>query len=152
MVDIKQLHKPIHKKPKKETKTLLSILFVVLPFVDALNGFLVVNGFIPEGGVFSPSQLARMLLSLYLVVFLYNRNVSKVLYFFILYIFLVEVVASFFHLNLMAFIFGAVYSYKITYLILLYLTLNFMVNDEQDIAMLCKYIYYNLLILSLIHI
>ena len=148
MVDIKQLHKPIHKKPKKETKTLLSILFVVLPFVDALNGFLVVNGFIPEGGVFSPSQLARMLLSLYLVVFLYNRNVSKVLYFFILYIFLVEVVASFFHLNLMAFIFGAVYSYKITYLILLYLTLNFMVNDEQDIAMLCKYIYYNLLIIA----
>lgn len=148
MVDIKQLHEPIHKKPKKEAKTLLSILFVVLPFIDALNGFLVVNGFIPEGGIFSPSQLARMLLSLYLVAFLYDRHVSKVLYFFILYLLLVEVVASFFHLNLMAFIFGAVYSYKITYLILLYLTLHFMVNGEKDIAILCKYIYYNLLIIA----
>ncbi len=148
MVDVKQLRGPNYKVQKKEAKTLLIILFVALPFIDALNGFLVVNGFIPEGGIFSPSQLARMSLSLYIVVFLYERIVNKVIYLFVLYLFLVEIVASFFHLNLMAFIFGAVYSYKITYLILLYLALNFMINDEQDIATLCRYIYYNLLIIA----
>ncbi|EGR2107518.1 hypothetical protein DYF88_18965, partial [Vibrio cholerae] len=79
-------------------RTLLWYLFIILPLFDMLNGYLVVNGAIDEGGVASPSQLARIVAVILLLITMYVDKINITIPILISsYILLVETFSGLFH-------------------------------------------------------
>ncbi|GAW96963.1 MULTISPECIES: O-antigen ligase family protein [Colwellia] len=122
--------------------------FILLPFFDALNGYLVVNKIINTAGLFSPSQLGRLFFSMLLLYIIHKRKLGVLPLFIIFYLFFVEVVSGISHQSPYGVFYGLMYSYKIAYLILLVIVLSSYLKEPKDVWQLGQYLTYNLLIIS----
>lgn len=102
----------------------LFFVFILLPAFDMLNGYLVVNGYSQEGGLYSFSQLGRILASIFLIFSAHRLNLSIFwLCVFIVFLFF-ELIQGVFSSHLDAVIYGIVGGYRITFAVLLYLVLS----------------------------
>ncbi|MBO2600172.1 O-antigen ligase family protein [Shewanella algae] len=110
------------------SKLFLYILFFVSPFIDAINGYLVLNGFSSEGGSGSIGQVFRLFLTIYAFYFL-GVTLSS-LYIFIIFIasVFVEVFFAIFHQNISGLLVGIIYANKIIFILLVYLALKKVAN------------------------
>jgi hypothetical protein len=115
---------------------MVGILFFFPPLIDALNGFMIFNHMIGEGGLGSPTQIFR-LISLVCMLF-YVLNEKN------LYVFLITV-ASFMLIeyssylrsnNTHAFFMGMMYSFKIVYALLFFLTIEKLLKNYHFLLIL----------------
>ena len=123
-------------------------VFLILPFVDAFNGFLVASKLIPEGGLASPSQLGRLLVSVAIFYLLYRRGISTVLLVSIFYLMFVEVISAFDYLEAKGFIYSVVVTYKLFYFLSLISVLSFYVKGPERFLFFNKLILLNLVVMS----
>ncbi|EHQ2336176.1 O-antigen ligase family protein, partial [Vibrio cholerae] len=130
-------------------RTLLWYLFIILPLFDMLNGYLVVNGAIDEGGVASPSQLARIVAVILLLITMYVDKINITIPILISsYILLVETFSGLFHHSVFGAIIGLTNAYKIVYLILLMFCLKNIINNRSDLEYMASMMGANLYIIS----
>lgn len=104
-------------------KLYLYMLFYLSPFVDALNGFLILNNISSEGGIFSLGQLFRFVLTMFSFYFVKGRDL-RIVCLFILFFLSVESLNLVIHQDMSAFIFGLIYSYKIIYIVLIFFSIK----------------------------
>lgn len=123
-------------------------VFILLPFFDAINGFLVVKGVIASAGIASPSQLGRLLVSILLVYILTVKKLSIWPVFLFLYLLIVEVCSGLHHQSQYGFSYGVISAYKLGYLMLLTLVLKHYAKTIEGFSQLTVYIKYNLIIIS----
>ncbi|MGV2874166.1 hypothetical protein, partial [Colwellia sp. E150_009] len=141
------------KSAKKYTtndfKLFITLIFFVLLFVDALNGYLVVNKIINSGGVGSPSQLGRMLVFLY-VLFIYYKYKLPIITMFLLAIFLftTELINGIQHQNNYGVQYGFITSYKLLYLCGVTTVLAFFLRKFDTVKFLAKALLYNVIIVA----
>ncbi|NRF27189.1 O-antigen ligase family protein [Vibrio coralliilyticus] len=128
----------------------LLLLFLVLPIFDSINGVLVINGLIEEGGIASPSQLGRAILMALLIFVVYRTKLSIVPFFFLFFLLLVEFLYGFFHGEPYGVLLGIITAQKLIYLLLLAIVLKSILDKgllaQEDFFKLFQI---NLLILSL---
>lgn len=98
----------------------LWVIFVMMPFVDALTGYMINKNLLTIGSVGSPSQLFRFLLTLLLIL-----QIRKPIYIYmsvimIAWILAVECMNLSFHNRLDWLVVGAVYSYKLSFGLIVY--------------------------------
>ncbi|ANQ25222.1 O-antigen ligase family protein [Vibrio natriegens] len=127
--------------------TIFSV-FLILPFVDAFNGFLVASKLIPEGGLASPSQLGRLVVSAAIFYLLYRRSISTALLVSISYLMFVEIISAFNYLEAKGFIYSLVVAYKLFYFLALISVLSFYVKGPEQFYFFNKFIFANLIIMS----
>jgi hypothetical protein len=127
---------------------LLIFVFILLPFFDAINGYLVVKGIIASAGLASPSQLGRLLVSIFLVYLVAVKKLSIWPTFLFVYLFIVEVCSGFFHINQYGFSYGVVSAYKLGYLILLTMVLKHYSQTTEGMNQLGNFFKYNLIIIA----
>lgn len=129
---------------------LLFYFFVVLLIFDMLNGFLVTNKYISTGGIFSPSQLGRVIGTAILVYYCYLFKVSKLWIIPLFYLVLVELISSIWFSNsIFAFTYGIVTAYKIIYLYLLSLVFIKLFRESFDLITFIEYFKLNLTIVGI---
>jgi hypothetical protein len=114
-------------------KLIITILFYLLPFADFLTGFLVLNKYITEGGLASPSQILRLVTVT--LIFYYNKRSNKHLLpsiTLLSYFIFIEFYSYFFHLDIFGLAIGLVFCTKLIYIISIY---NFflLLNKEGKI-------------------
>lgn len=144
------IHKPIRVKQFNLSiyGILLFLLFVILPVFDAINGYLVVKGIIASAGIASPSQLGRLLVSLLLVYILISKKLGVTALLPLCYLVLIEVVSGLFHQSQYGFTYGVLSAYKIGYLILLTVILNYYSSTSDGLQRLGVFFKYNLIIIA----
>ncbi|MBR9846562.1 MAG: hypothetical protein GYB35_10905 [Algicola sp.] len=123
-------------------------VFLILPFVDAFNGFLVASKIIPEGGLASPSQMGRLLVSVAIFYLLYRRSISTALLISIIYLMFVELISAFNYLESKGFIYSLVVTYKLFYFLALISVLKFYVKGPEQFDFFNRFIFFNLIIMS----
>lgn len=104
-------------------KFFIVLFFFAAPFIDALTGKLIFSGVLNEGSLFSPSQLFRFLLTLFSFYLLKPKEillVSAVISLFLI----IELISLSLHLNFTGFLIGLVYSYKLGFILLVFLVLK----------------------------
>lgn len=108
----------------------LFLFFYVNPFIDAITGYLVLSGIVAQGGLGSPSQLFRFIISIVLLLSLKDRKHLFFIYSFIIYIIAVELLNFLFHLDQDGFIVSLAYSYKLVFGFLLYFKLDELIKNK----------------------
>ena len=131
-----------------EKKVVFAYLFLILPLFDMLNGFLVVGGYIPAGGLASPSQLGRLIATAMLLIVTYRHRLNVIWGLIVVYPLCVEVLAGFLHLNEYGFTYGIMSSYKLIYLFLMCKCFVFYIRKAKDIEILGAFLKTNLLLIS----
>ncbi|MDO6531109.1 hypothetical protein [Vibrio splendidus] len=111
---------------------MLFVLFMVLPFFDAANGILVINGLIEEGGVASPSQFGRAMLLGLLVYMVYRARLSVVPFYFLLFLLSVELVYGLLHGQVFGVILGIITTQKLIYLFLVSIVIENILSKSQS--------------------
>jgi hypothetical protein len=144
------IHQPSVNRPLVTTnyRLLLSFLFIVLPFLDAINGFLVVKGIIASAGIASPSQLGRLLVSILLVYLLIVKKLGILPLFLFVYLLTVEVLSGLYHLSPYGFTYGVISAYKLGYLVFLTIILKHYTKTTEGFLQLIVYVKYNLIIIA----
>lgn len=91
---------------------------LILPIFDNMSGALFKLKIIGDGSIGSPSQLGRLLATIfviYLISKLSTKNTQKTAIFVLFYFTLIECVSSLFHWEIKAFLYGVITSSKIIY-------------------------------------
>lgn len=127
---------------------LLLSVFVLLPFFDAINGFLVVKGVIASAGIASPSQLGRLLVSMLLVYLLAVKKLSVLPMLIFMYLLVVEVFSGLVHQSQYGFSYGVISAYKLGYLVLLTIILKHYTKTTEGFLQLTVFVKYNLIIIA----
>jgi hypothetical protein len=104
-------------------KIFVVLFFFAAPFIDAFTGKLIFSGAITEGSLFSPSQIFRLLLTIFSFFFLKPKEILFVLTV-ICYFLTIELISLSFHQNFTGFLLGLVYSYKLVFILLVFLVLR----------------------------
>lgn len=99
----------------------LWLIFIVSPYVDAITGYLVNSGMLTAGGIGSPSQLFRFMLTAFMLIQIRQVKHWKILLFMLLWIMGVEALNLINHTTLSWLILGAVYAYKLVFGVIAYL-------------------------------
>jgi hypothetical protein len=134
---------------KQNYKTILLFsVFILLPFFDAINGYLVIKGVISAAGVASPSQLGRLMVSFLLTYLIVAKKLAVWPIFLFVYLFTIEVFSGLFHLNQYGFSYGVISAYKLGYLILLTMILIHYSKTTEGMLQLGKLVKYNLIIIA----
>lgn len=111
------------------------LVVLLLPVVDNLTGALFKLNIISEGGIGSPSQLARFA-SFGFVVWLLNREsqpqIIKSILIACCYLLSIEVLIACLHMNLKAFLTGLVFSIKILFALCCFYYVSHWVNHDTD--------------------
>lgn len=128
---------------------LLTLLFIVLPVVDAINGFMVVKGIIASAGIASPSQLGRLVVSTFLIYLLIIKKLSVIPLFMFIYLLTVEIYAGLYHQSQYGFTYGVISAYKLGYIVFLTIILKHYIKNSEGFFQLTVYIKYNLMIIAL---
>ncbi|WP_343854495.1 hypothetical protein [Algoriphagus jejuensis] len=108
----------------------ISIFFFVSPFVDGLTGFMLSNGMLSEGSLFSPSQLFRLFLTIFSFYFLKSSEALLVLTITVLLLIL-ELSSFWLHQNFTGFLLSMVYAYKLIFVLLVFIILRKSVSDNM---------------------
>ena len=125
---------------------MLSYIFLLLPFFDMLNGFLVVRGYLPEGFVGSPSQIGRLFATTLLLGVSFGKKITHFYVMIFMLLLVIETISAFYHQRIVGLLFGYVTASKILYMYLLFITLRrYAVNYFEDI---CKFIKFNVNLIS----
>ena len=96
-------------------------LTILGPFVDAFTGYLVLGRILEEGGIYSPSQLFRLLLLLVLFITLIKKQKGiPILVSIFFYAVMLEFTSFCFHNSGKGFALGIIYSTKIVYTLGIY--------------------------------
>lgn len=115
-----QLSFPLSVKLFKLARGTLLFVFIAMPFIDALTGYLINRGMLTIGSVGSPSQLFRFLLTVLLIVQIRKPiHLYKVLAV-IVWISIVEFINLMLHEYLDWLIVGSVYSFKLSFGFIVY--------------------------------
>ncbi|MES1192560.1 MAG: hypothetical protein ABUS47_15975 [Steroidobacter sp.] len=139
---------PSHKWGIREDHLLYFVIFLVLPFVDLLNGYLVLNHIIPEAGLASPSQFGRAF-TLVLFAYMYRKGgLPSWIFILFSYLLLVELVAALASESVYALLFGMVSISKIVYLVLLATLISRYLQTKHDLQVLSRYLRANLWLIS----
>jgi hypothetical protein len=104
-------------------KIFIILFFFAAPFIDALTGKLIFSNFLTEGSLFSPSQLFRFILTVFSFYFLKSKELLFVLTVIFCFL-LIELISLSFHQNFTGFLIGLVYSYKLVFILLVFLVLK----------------------------
>jgi hypothetical protein len=131
-----------------ERYLVLFYLFLILPLFDMANGFLVVGGYLSEGGIASPSQIGRLLAVLIFLVVCIFKKLNSIWVFVALYLIGLETFYGVLHQSEFGVIFGIISAYKLIYIVLTSITLKYYLNTEQDYYLLGKFIKWNLYLIS----
>lgn len=110
-------------KLRKSTIALF-LIFYLNPFFDALTGYFVGNGLMSENALFSPSQLFRLFLTVFLLLFLIKEKRIQLFVYPLFYLIILELFAFLFHMYPKGLMSGLVSSYKLSFCILLYLLIK----------------------------
>lgn len=125
----------------------LGFIFVCLPLFDMVNGFLVVRGYLPAGGLASPSQLGRLIATLILIIACYRSKISIVWVAVISGFLLIEILIGIITSNVIGTLFGFLTVYRIIYVYLMFIALRKYL--KSDISLLGKYLKLNLNLICL---
>jgi hypothetical protein len=140
---------PVTKKNVVSEKYLiLFYLFLVLPFFDMVNGFLVVRGLLTEGGIASPSQLGRLVATLILLLVCFFKKLNSAWIFMLLYLIGLEMFYGLQHQQIYGVVYGVISSYKLIYLFLATVSLKYYLKTEEDYYLLGKFIKWNLYLIA----
>jgi len=129
-------------------KLFLYSLFYFTPIVDALNGCMIFNHLLSEGGVFSPTQFFRFYLTVFSLLFL-NKKQLFIFLFFVFYIFLLEYISFLSHGNAVGMITGFIYSYKLIYILAIFYAI-YNISTIIDVIEIVKFFVYGAFIYGLI--
>lgn len=102
----------------------LWLIFLVNPFIDAITGYLVLSGATDVGGLGSPSQLFRLLLSVVMIVQIRRKSQLTAVVAFILYLICLECFNFSFHGDPFGLATGVTYSYKMAFGLLMYFVIE----------------------------
>jgi len=127
---------------------ILFLLFLILPFFDMVNGFLVVGGYLPEGGLASPSQLGRLLATMILFLICIFKKLNTVWIFLLYYLIGIETFYGLQHLQTYGVMYGIMSAYKIVYIVLTCIVLKFYLKNQRDYQLLGKFLKWNLYLIS----
>ncbi len=135
-------------------KIFIVLFFFAAPFIDALTGKFIFSEVISEGSLFSPSQLFRLLLTVFSFYFLKPKELLFVLTV-ICWFFFIEIISLSFHQNFTGFLMGLVYSYKLVFILLVYLVikpifLNYSQYSLLKYFVISAFIYANILLFSIL--
>lgn len=120
-------------------KKFIFALFYLAPFVDAANGYLIFNNFLPEGSLFSPGQILRFCITAFSFTLLNLKDFYKIVGLGLFFL-IIEFISFNLHFNPKGFILGAVYSYKIIYFLLVFYSLKNIVSDFGIMKLIQLYI------------
>lgn len=141
MNEINSLKTPYHT-------IVLTIAFIILPLIDAVNGFFVVRGYLSEAGVASPSQLGRFLFISLLIFLSISNNLTKAPFYLVAYLVIIELVATFMHQSSYGLVYGLISSYKLFYFFIFSVIITEILRHKLGKELLSKYLFYNLVIIS----
>lgn len=105
------------------SKFFMYLLFIVSPFIDAINGYFVLNGISSEGGVGSIGQVFRLFLTIYTFYFIGLSSSTVIIVILSMSVF-IESFFAIFHQNLSGLLVGIVYANKIVFVLLVYFALK----------------------------
>lgn len=117
-------------------KSFLFLLFIIGPFVDTLNGYLISTNVIAEGGIFSPSQLFRLTtLTLSIIILGYWKfDNFRTILFVLFTILIIEFISFFQHENFIGLLLGIIYSSKVLNLFIMYFILQESYKNVTDLS------------------
>ena len=122
-------------------------IFVCVPLFDMLNGYLIVRGYLPEVGIFSPSQIGRIIASFLLLISALRERLKIYWVYFLCVGVLFELVAWYQFGEIFWAAFGFVTVYRLAYIWLLFTVLQKYAKD--NVGLLGNYLKYNVLLVSL---
>lgn len=125
----------------------LGFIFVCLPLFDIVNGFLVVRGYLTEGGLGSPSQLGRLVATLILIIACFRSKISMLWVAVIFGLLLIETLIGFITSNMIGTLFGFLTVFRIIYVYLMFICLSKYL--KSDIGLLGKYLKLNINLICL---
>lgn len=125
----------------------LAWIFLAVPLFDMVNGVLVVRGYIPEGGLFSPSKLGRLMAGILLLWVAYRYRLQPGWFFLFFAGIFFETIAGVRFGQEYGVIFGFITVYRLAYIWLLFTVLLY--YAKQDVAILGKFLKYNVVFISL---
>lgn len=118
-------------------KSMYFFIFIGIIAFDLLNGFLIAFKIIPVGGVFSPSQLGRLLILVMLLWWMLERRHNILVYLVILVpLLLVECFSAIYHQQIGGFLYGVISALKFSILFV-----PLLVELESDDAQLMARFY-----------
>lgn len=123
----------ILSKSISRTQAILDYIFVFSPIIDAFTGFLVLNGFITEGSLFSPSQIGKIILLLICLIQVYKRNQKSfnLIILVCFYVFIIELISFIYYQTpFYGWSIGIVQLYKVIYLFSIYFYLKELLKDK----------------------
>jgi hypothetical protein len=129
-------------------RSVIIFIFLLIPLVDALNGYLLMTGGILQAGVFSPSQIARSIILMLLLGLYFRKNSSLGILLVIVWLLLVEVISAISHQNLYGLSYGVITVSKISFLIMLIYTLKTYCSDMKSMKELITFFKYTISIVS----
>lgn len=130
-------------------KIILIYLFILLPLIDMVNGYLVINKIISEGGAASPSQIGRMLaIILIFYYFLLEKIAITKIFIFTIFFLSIEIISSFFHQSFLGFITGMTTAYKLVYFYSLIILMPLLLKNREQLLYFAKIIEINLYLIS----
>jgi hypothetical protein len=135
-------------------KIFILIFFFAAPFIDALTGKLIFSDILTEGSLFSPSQLFRFFLTVFSFYFLKSKELVFVLTLICCFL-LIEFISLSFHQNFAGFLIGLVYSYKLVFILLVFLVLKPIFLNYTEYSLLkyfviSGFLYANILLFSIV--
>ena len=113
-----------------ETTFLLTILFVVLPLIDMVNGLFILRGVIGEGSIGSPSQLGRLGAEVLCFIYCLNRGKVFAPLLIMFWFVFIELVAAARFGNGYGLLFGLVQLNKLVYLVLVIQVLSMVAAEN----------------------
>lgn len=129
-------------------------IFYLTPLLDSITGYFVLNGIISEASIFSPSQLGKIIIVLYVLLELYKKSGLKFYSVILLigYISTLEIICYlYFGTTLYAYMVGFVQLFKLCYIISIYFyTKNLVDSDILNYEKLILILKNSALIYSLI--
>lgn len=143
---IQNVHAEIKTLRIREASIVFGFIFLCLPIFDMVNGFLVVRGFLTEGGLASPSQFGRASAAALLIYVAFKRRLPVTWLFIGGFGLLAELLAGFRSGESLHFVFGFVTIYRIAYFWLLFLVLSY--YAKQDMRLLGQFLKYNVALIS----
>lgn len=106
------------------------LILFCLCLIDMINGFLVTNGYIATGGLSSPSQLGRFVVTIVLIYFCWKTNRSLGWFYLTYFLLLCELFNGLiFDLNFSQLALGVVNTYKVCYLALCFYVLSHKISS-----------------------
>lgn len=116
-------------------------IFILMPFIDALTGYMINRDILTIGSVGSPSQLFRLLLTALLVVQIRKPLHIYISAIMIIWIMMVELINLPIHNRLDWILIGVVYSYKLAFgLIIYFVFVEYFDSQKLNFQMLQTYI------------